>query len=190
MFHHLAVVATAVHRLAAVATNTPNGLAGTFYWQGSEGLNVNDGSLSRRAVLGALSAVGLTSPVFARALLAQKTEDGQITAEMIRQAEWIADLELTDEQRQKLAENLQRNRREAARLRETPCDADVPPASVFRPDFFCEPDASVRVQSQRTPAKPAAPIQRLDRPAKALPSTKTEIAFASLIDQAAWLGYR
>ncbi len=148
---------------------------------------MNDGSLSRRAVLGALSAVGLTSPVFARALLAQKTEDGQITAEMIRQAEWIADLELTDEQRQKLAENLQRNRREAARLRETPCDADVPPASVFRPDFFCEPDASVRVQSQRTPAKPAAPIQRLDRPAKALPSTKTEIAFASLIDQAAWL---
>ncbi len=142
---------------------------------------------SRRSVLTALSGLGIGSAVFARALWAQAAADGKVTADMIRQAEWIADLELTDQQRTKLAENLEKNRRDAARLREVPCDADVPPSSVFRPDFFCEPEASARLQTQRTPAPPHAPIQKFDQAIKPLPKDSTELAFASLIDQAAWL---
>ena len=143
--------------------------------------------LSRRTLLTVLSGIGLTSTVFARSLWAQATSDGKITAEMIRQAEWVADIQLTDQQRDKLAENLERNRGEAALLRKVPCDADVPPASVFRPDFFCEPEASVRLQAQRTPTQPHQPIKQLDRILQPLPSSKAEIAFASLIDQATWL---
>ena len=150
------------------------------------------GELSRRTLLAALTGIGLTSTVFARALWAQAVSDGKVTAEMIRQAEWIADIQLTDPQREKLAGDLQRNLRDAARLREVPCDADVPPANVFRPDFFCEADAQVRLQSLRSPTKPHLPIKRsqldkLNHQSKPLPESKTEIAFASLIDQASWL---
>lgn len=143
--------------------------------------------LSRRSLLTVLSGLGLTSTVFARALWAQSASENKLTADMIRQAEWIAEIQLTDQQREKLAENLERNRSEAAKLREVPCDADVPPASVFRPDFFCEPNAVVRLQSLNSTAKPHAPIQRFDRPVPPLPESKVQIAFASLIDQAAWL---
>lgn len=143
--------------------------------------------LSRRTLLSFLGGIGLTSTVFARALWAQSESGSKVTAEMIRQAEWIADLQLTDQQREKLAENLERNRRDATRLREVPCDADVPPSSVFRPDFFCEPDAKVRLQTQRSPVAPHRPVDKLDRPVKPLPDSKAQIAFASLIDQAAWL---
>ncbi len=143
--------------------------------------------LSRRALLAALSGIGLTSTVFARALWAQAADADKITADMIRQAEWIADIKLTDQQRDKLAENLERNRREAASLRAVPVDVDVPPAAVFRPDFFAEPDTQVRLKAQRTPSQPHQPIQKFDRPDKPLPQNPAEIAFASLIDQAAWL---
>ncbi len=143
--------------------------------------------LSRRTLLSFLGGIGLTSTVFARALWAQTESSNDVTVEMIRQAEWIADLQLTDQQREKLAENLQRNRRDAAKLREVPCDADVPPASVFRPDFFCEPDPVARLQTQRNPAKPHRIVDKFDRPVKPLPDSPTQIAFASLIDQAAWL---
>lgn len=144
--------------------------------------------LSRRTLLTAISALGLTSTVFARALCAQSASTNKVTAEMIRQAEWVADIQLTDQQREKLAESLERNRGEAASLRQVPCDADVPPATVFRPDFFSEPDAKSRLLAQRTLATPHVPIKRLERAPAPLPESKTEIAFASLIDQAAWLG--
>ena len=106
---------------------------------------------------------------------------------MIRQAEWVADIQLTDQQRIKLAESLERNRAEAKELRKLPCDADVPPSSVFRPDFFCEPDASERLKTQRTPTQPHQPIKQLEREIKPLPDSKAAIAFSSLVDQAAWL---
>ena len=142
--------------------------------------------LSRRSLLTVLSGIGLTSTVFARSLWAQAA-DGKLTADMIRQAEWIADIQLTDQQRTKLAESLERNRAEAAELRKVPCDADVPPSSVFRPDFFCEPDASSRLKTQRTPTQPHQPIRQLAREIKPLPDSKAAIAFSSLVDQAAWL---
>ena len=55
--------------------------------------------LSRRFVLQALSAVGVGSLAFQRTLAAQVAEKGALTAEMIQQAEWVADLALTDDER-------------------------------------------------------------------------------------------
>ncbi len=61
----------------------------------------------RRAVLKTLTAIGVGSAVFQRALAQQVAEKGEITAEMIRQAEWITGLELSDEQRDATAKALQ-----------------------------------------------------------------------------------
>ncbi|MGN6547121.1 MAG: amidase [Aureliella sp.] len=142
---------------------------------------------TRRQVLASLGGLGLTSAAFCRALAAQVAEQGQVTVEMVRQAEWIADLELTDDQREELAENLQQNLRQQTRIRAVRCDADVPPASVFRPDFFAEPDTEVRRQWQNQPAHRSRPIADVPLPPRPLPSDPVDIAFASLLDQAAWL---
>lgn len=143
--------------------------------------------LSRRTLLTAVSGIGIASTVFARALWAQTANDGKLTAEMIQQAEWIAGIQLTDQQREKLAENLERNRADAAKLRAIPCDADVGLSTVFRADFFAEPEPKQRLEAERSATQPQTPINQFERPVKALPNDRAEIAFASLIDQANWL---
>ncbi|MCC6509070.1 MAG: amidase, partial [Pirellulaceae bacterium] len=155
----------------------------------SDGSTDHPQLVSRRNLLSILGGLGLTSSVFARALLAQADAKGTVTAEMVRQAEWIADLELTDEQRQKLSSDLEKNARDAERIRAIACDADIPPASVFRPDWFAEPDAKVRLTTQRTPHSAPSPVSQPTRPGAmaAFPDNELGIAFASLIDQAAWL---
>ena len=144
-------------------------------------------SFTRRDVLAWLSGIGIASTAFARALATQIADGGKITAEMVRQAEWIADLELTDAQREELAENLEKNFRGLARIRDIPCDADVPPASVFRPDFFAEPDHTSRLRHQRSASEPPTPIKSSPKPRVPLPSLPVDIAYAGLLDQAAWL---
>ena len=151
----------------------------------ADGLTVS--LLTRRHLLTMLGGLGVTSTVLARSLAAQVAESGTITRDMIRQAEWVADLELTDDQRDKLAENLQQSLRDLSRIRAVPCDADVPPACVFRPDFFAEPEVEERLRNLRTPPLPSAPIHTVKRQSLPAPSDPTEIAFASLLDQAAWL---
>ena len=53
----------------------------------------------RRAVLKGLAALGVGTATFRRALAAQAAQAGPVTPEMIKQAEWIAGLDLTDEER-------------------------------------------------------------------------------------------
>ena len=54
---------------------------------------------ARRMVLKTLTASGVGSAVFRRALAQQVAEKGEITADMIRQAEWITGLERSYQQR-------------------------------------------------------------------------------------------
>lgn len=92
--------------------------------------------LSRRLALQALSAAGIGSIAFQRTLAAQVTEKGALTVDMIQQAEWVADLELTDNERKEVAKSLDGILASAAKIRKLTIDADTPPAQVFRPDFF------------------------------------------------------
>ncbi len=107
--------------------------------------------LSRRSVLQALSAIGVGSLAFQRTLAAQVAEKGSLTAEMIKQAEWVADLELSDEEREAIAKSFGDTLASAARIRKFAIDADTPPAQVFRPDFFYE-----IADVQEAEGKPAA----------------------------------
>ncbi len=93
-------------------------------------------SLSRRTVLQALSAVGIGSLAFQRSLAAQVAESGELTAEMVKQAEWVADFELSDEERESVAKSLRGTLESAASIRKIAIDVDTAPAQVFRPDFF------------------------------------------------------
>ncbi len=54
---------------------------------------------SRRRILKLLSAAGVGSAVFARALTTLAAEKGQVTPKMIRQAEWISGMEMDDQKR-------------------------------------------------------------------------------------------
>ena len=58
---------------------------------------------TRRAVLKGLTALGAGSLTFRRALAAQAAQAGTVTPEMIKQAEWIAGLELTEDERTRTA---------------------------------------------------------------------------------------
>src|SRR5436305_100520 len=89
----------------------------------------------RRTVLKALAAVGVGSDPFRRALAAEADEAGRgkVTAEMIKQAEWIAGLDLTDKEREETAGALQRSLESFAALRRVDVGYDVPPALSFVP---------------------------------------------------------
>lgn len=90
----------------------------------------------RRKFLQVIGGVGVGSSLFHRALAAQVAESGRITAEMISQAEWVAGIELDEDERESVARAVGRNLIAAERLRQHPVDADTVPALVFRPDFF------------------------------------------------------
>ena len=148
--------------------------------------------LSRRFVLQALSAVGVGSLAFQRTLAAQVAEKGALTAEMIQQAEWVADLALTDDERQAVAKSLDGILASAASIRKLTIDADTPPAQVFRPDFFyAVADADAADKNGATKAdqpKPSNQVQvawSVDVNAK--PSGADEIAFTSITHQASLL---
>lgn len=145
--------------------------------------------VSRRQLLTLLGGIGITGTL-ARALAAQANNESGITAEMIRQAEWIAGIPLTDEQRIELAKNLEKNASDLAKIRALACDADVPPCMIFQPDFFSEPLPATRLANQQRAVKAIAPIAQSLHAAGEFPSDPLDIAFATVVEQAEWLAAR
>ena len=102
-------------------------------------INSNDlvddphGSLPRRAILKALTVLGVGTLTFRRALAAQAAQGLAVTPEMIKQAEWIAGLDLTAEERTSTARSVQRTLQSCAELRKFPVGYDVAPALTFFP---------------------------------------------------------
>jgi Asp-tRNA(Asn)/Glu-tRNA(Gln) amidotransferase A subunit family amidase len=87
--------------------------------------------MRRRAVLGSLAAAGVGSLVFRRALAAQATSSGRVTPEMIRQAEWISGLELSEAERAETGRRIERTMQSIGELRKVEVGYDVPPALTF-----------------------------------------------------------
>ncbi len=88
---------------------------------------------SRRAVLGSLATFGIGTAVFQRALLAQAEKTGKITPEMIQQAQWIAGIELNEEERNAAAKEVEQDLKKYDALRQAGVGYDVPPALTFYP---------------------------------------------------------
>ena len=116
--------------------------------------------LGRRAVLKALGALGVGSEVFRRALAAQAQGAGKVSAEMIQQAEWIAGLELTDDERKETAAALSRSLGQFAALRKVDVAYDIPPALAFvpapglRPGARAERNQATPIEFVRAPVRP------------------------------------
>ena len=91
------------------------------------------GPPTRRAVLKTLAALGVGTATFRRALAAQAEQAGAVTPEMVKQAEWIAGLDFTDEERQSTARSLQQSLANFKALRKVEIGYDIPPALTFFP---------------------------------------------------------
>jgi Asp-tRNA(Asn)/Glu-tRNA(Gln) amidotransferase A subunit family amidase len=114
------------------------------------------GGSTRRATLKALAALGVGTATFRRALAAQAEQAGKITPEMVKQAEWIAGLELTDEEREATARSAQRSLASFRSLREVEVGYDVSPALSFVPAPGLRPSQGVR-RNQACPTESHAP---------------------------------
>ena len=90
-------------------------------------------SLRRRSALKALGLLGVGTVSFRRALAAQAADAGKVTPEMIRQAEWIAGLELTEKEREGTAKEVQESLQWFQALRKVELGHDVAPALSFVP---------------------------------------------------------
>lgn len=117
---------------------------------------------TRRSVLTLLVGLGIGSDSYRRVLAAQAADAKAITAEMLEQAEWIADIELTEEERDATLRNLQRHLRQSRRLREVEVDYTVAPCVLFQPAPGTVQDQAV-IRSQAT-LRETLKAQELERP--------------------------
>ncbi|MEM7232283.1 MAG: amidase [Planctomycetota bacterium] len=140
-------------------------------------------SLTRRQAALALAGLGVGSVVFQRALAAQ-AESKDVSSEMIQQAEWIAGIELDDEDRARVASRLRRARRGLKALRSVELENGAPPATVFSP--IAKPP--VRQRTRRAPKKHFEPKWTLPEVTK--PDSDVDLAYLSVAEQASLLHSR
>lgn len=120
--------------------------------------------LTRREILAAAATLGIGSPTFHRALAAVATAQPRaepITPELVRSAEWVAGITLTEAERRAVATGLNATVPRLLRLRAVPVGYDPPPAVHFTPTPAEPPRPAGRgtvtpTRPDREPAHPAA----------------------------------
>ncbi|HEX2168475.1 MAG TPA: amidase [Longimicrobiales bacterium] len=90
-------------------------------------------TIDRRTFMEYFGTAGLSTTLFPGVLWGVARQQETITKEMVAQAEKIAGLEFTEEEREEIAEDLSRNVRNYERLREVPLPNAVAPAVQFDP---------------------------------------------------------
>lgn len=90
-------------------------------------------SPSRRQLFQTIAGLGIGSAVFQRALAADVEKAKTITVEMIRQAEWISGIKLTEADRKALVGRLNSLQANFETIRAIPLGNHVPPALAFHP---------------------------------------------------------
>lgn len=143
-----------------------------------------EGTLSptRRNLLQLLAGLGIGSAVFQRALAATADKDkpSAITADMIRQAEWVAGIKLSEDDRKALVDSLNRQQRDFEEIRAVKLGNEVPPALSFDPAPWL-PAATETVRRTAEPIASAAPCR---------PNTEDDLAFLPVTSLAALIRTR
>jgi Asp-tRNA(Asn)/Glu-tRNA(Gln) amidotransferase A subunit family amidase len=138
-------------------------------------------AIDRRRVLKVLSAAGVGSAIFGRALSALAADAPKVTGEMIQQAAWISGITLTDEQRKLMLEGLEQSEDGYQKMRAVALGNAVPPAFTFDPTVVGRPS--------RAPAKPkrspAAEGKHVPPP-----GAKDDVAFAPVTLLSDWLRHK
>jgi Asp-tRNA(Asn)/Glu-tRNA(Gln) amidotransferase A subunit family amidase len=117
-----------------------------------------------------LASLGIGSVTFRRAVAAQAAQAGHVTPEMIKQAEWIAGLDFTEEERRSTARSVEQSLRGFADLRAVEIGYDVPPALTF----FPTPPRPAAIQRNRATPIPGRTPQR--------PGSNEELAFLTVAE--------
>src|SRR5947209_12537791 len=127
------------------------------------------GNPTRRQVFQALTALGVGTLTFQRAVAAQAAAQPEapagVTAEMIQQAEWISGITLSDADRKALVGELNGTLRGFAAIRKVPLPNAVAPAVAFDPAQWLPP-------SGEKPSRPA-----VEPPARPKPDKDEDLAF-------------
>jgi len=137
-------------------------------------------SFTRRSVLGALAGLGIGSAAFQRALALQAAQAGKVTTEMIQQAEWIAGIELSEDDRKAIAGSVERDVRRYESLRQVELKNSVPPALAF----FAAPPQATSADFRRDHVRP------IHMAAGAKPQTEEDLAFLPVTQLAALIRTR
>ena len=107
----------------------------------------------RRRVLKAIAATGIGSALFGRALVTLAQDEPEVNKSMIKKAEWISGLTLTDDDRKMMIEGVNEALAGFAALRKVTIDNGVAPALQFNPDPAGRQAAAV---TRRAPVTPRA----------------------------------
>lgn len=111
---------------------------------------------TRRDALVALSAIGIGTAAFQRSVAQQAADTAEVSAEMIHNAEWVAGIELTEEQRLEAERTVRGVMRHRKQLREVDTGYDVLPALRFDPEMF-QTEEAAQQSGQPGAAKPVQP---------------------------------
>lgn len=116
--------------------------------------------INRRTILAALAGAGIGTAAFQRSLAAQAEQAGKVSSDMIEQAEWVAGITLSDEERDAVAGAVERDQRAFETLRKVQLGNSVPPAIAF---FAAPPQESGRDldRSEVRPFETATPERPL-----------------------------
>jgi Asp-tRNA(Asn)/Glu-tRNA(Gln) amidotransferase A subunit family amidase len=119
-----------------------------------------ENGLDRRAFVGYFSAAGLSSTLFPGALWAYAQQEQRVTKQMIANAEKVAGLEFTEEEREEMLRGLEQNVEQWEQLRAVPLPNSVPPAVQFDAQLPGVPYPMAQVEPD--PGPPPA----VERPSK------------------------
>lgn len=133
----------------------------------------------RREFLALCASLGIGGTLLPGVLWARIQEEPEITQEVLAEAEKLAGLGFTPEEREMMLEALQRNREGYRALREVEIPNDVPPALHFDPM-----PVGARLPEGPSVLRPSRPRGLPD------PSRPVELAFASVLELGALLRSR
>lgn len=144
---------------------------------------------NRRSWLMKLSAIGIGGITFQRALAHKAVESGAVTSAMIQESQWIADIELTDEEKERLLKQLQAQSEHERQLRKLELDTDVGPATAFAPYFFAEnlPEDSLQADEAKSlnqQSTKAWNIRSFEAASQTDWSNSVQVAQSSIVEQA------
>jgi Asp-tRNA(Asn)/Glu-tRNA(Gln) amidotransferase A subunit family amidase len=106
--------------------------------------------LDRRTFAGYLGSLGLGGTLFPGVLWARVQEAGEITREMVADAEKVAGLEFSQQEREQMLEGLQQNLDAYRALRRVEIPNEVPPALHFDPQLPGRPLPDAARPGRRT----------------------------------------
>jgi Asp-tRNA(Asn)/Glu-tRNA(Gln) amidotransferase A subunit family amidase len=123
-------------------------------------------ALDRRGFMAWFSALGLGGTLLPGVLWAKAQEAGAVTREVLVDAEKVAGLEFTDDEREMMLRGLNQNVASYKALRARPIPNDVPPALLFDPML---PGASYPTERR--------PLRMTREPGATRPARLEEVAF-------------